>query len=147
MSGLPMITFPLMCSISPAGTDESNAEHLITIHETGEAGGLRAFLESPLTEQVTLVLLEDQGFRKFGFDHANRRSFIDYQDDLQARSRGGFAISLHASHLTCTETSTSILWDGMPTYQMDLDTDQELHKRAQSAVRNQIGAWGGQKWP
>ena len=90
MSGLPMITFPLMCSISPAGTDESNAENLITIHETGVAGGLRAFLESPLTEQVTLVLLEDQGFRKFGFDHANRRSFIDYQDDLQARSQGGF---------------------------------------------------------
>ena len=90
MDGLPMITFPLMCSISPAGTDESNCEHLITIHETGVAGGLRAFLESPLTEPVTLVLLEDQGFRKFGFDHANRRSFIDYQNQLQVQSGGGF---------------------------------------------------------
>ena len=71
MGGLSMITSPLMCSISPAGTDKSNAEHLITIHKTGVARGLRAFLESPLTEQVTLVLLEDQGFRKFGFDHGD----------------------------------------------------------------------------
>ena len=30
-SGLPMVTFPLMCLISPAGTDESNCEHLITL--------------------------------------------------------------------------------------------------------------------
>ena len=90
ISGQPMITFPLMCSISPAGTDESNCENLITIHEHGLGGGLFAFMESPLTEPVTLVLLEDQGFRKFGFDHANRRSFIDYQDDLQRRSNGGF---------------------------------------------------------
>ena len=89
-SGLPMVTFPLMCSISPSGTDESNCEHLITLHEAGVPGGLCAFLESPLTEPVTLVLLEDQGFRKFGFDHANRRSFIDYQDNLQRQTNGGF---------------------------------------------------------
>ena len=88
--GLPLVTFPLMCSISPAGTDESNCEHLITIHENGVAGGLRAFMESPLTEPVTLVLLEDQGFRKFGFDHANRRSFTDYQDNLENITNGGF---------------------------------------------------------
>ena len=62
VGGLPMITFPLMCSISPAGTDESNCEHLITIHKTGVAGGLFAFMESPLNEPVTLILLEDQGF-------------------------------------------------------------------------------------
>ena len=79
---LSMKTFPLMCSISP---DESNAAHLITIHETGVAGGLHAFPQPPLTEWVTFVLLEDQGFRKFGFDHAYRRSFIEYRDDLQAR--------------------------------------------------------------
>ena len=90
MSGLPLCTFALMCSISPAGTDESNCEHLITTHEAGVPGGLHAFMESPLTEPVTLVLLQDQGFRKFGFDHANRRSFIDYEDDLQQRSGGGF---------------------------------------------------------
>ena len=89
-SGLPMVTFPLMCSISPSGTDESNCEHLITLHQAGVPGGLCAFLESPLTEQVTLVLLEDQGFRRYGFDHAIRRSFIDYQDDLQRRTNGGF---------------------------------------------------------
>ena len=88
--GIPMVTFPLMCSISPAGTDESNCEHLITIHEGGIYGGLMAFMESPLTEPVTLVLLQDQGFRKFGFDHANRRSFIDYQDNLQNRSNNAF---------------------------------------------------------
>ena len=29
-------------------------------------------------------------FRKFGFDHGNRRSFIDFEDGLQQRSRGGF---------------------------------------------------------
>ena len=90
MNGLPMITFPLMVSISPAGTDESNCEHLITIHQTGVAGGLLAFLESPLTEPVTLVVLLDQGFRKFGFDHANRRSFIDFLDQLQLQSQGAF---------------------------------------------------------
>ena len=90
VEGLPMITFPLMCSLSPAGTDESNCEHLITIHEGGVAGGLFAFLESPLTEPVTLILLQDQGFRKMGFDRQVRRSFIDYEDDLQRRSNGGF---------------------------------------------------------
>ena len=63
--GLPMITFPLMCSISPTGTDESNCEHLITLHEGGVVGGLRAVMESPLTHPVTLVMLQDQGFRKF----------------------------------------------------------------------------------
>jgi hypothetical protein len=88
--GLPMITFPLMCSISPAGTDESNCERLITIHEGGIHGGLLTVMESPLTEPVTLVLLQDQGFRKFGFDHAIRRSFTDYQDELVARTNGGF---------------------------------------------------------
>ena len=67
VDGIPMISFALMCSISPAGTDESNCEHLITIQENGGvAGGLRAFLESPLTNQVTLVLLLDQGFRNRG---------------------------------------------------------------------------------
>ena len=90
MSGLPLCTFALMCSISPAGTDESNCEHLITIHEAGVPGGLLAFMESPLTEPVTLVLLQDQGFRKFGFDHGNRRSFTDYEDNLQFRSNGAF---------------------------------------------------------
>jgi hypothetical protein len=90
VEGLPLITFPLMCSISPAGTDESNCEHLITIHENGVAGGLRTLMEAPLTEPVTLVLLEDQGFRKFGFDHQIRRSFTDYQDNLQVISNGGF---------------------------------------------------------
>ena len=63
MSGLPLCTFPLMCSISPAGTDESNCEHLITLHQAGVPGGLLAFMESPITEPVTLVLLQDQGFR------------------------------------------------------------------------------------
>ena len=90
VEGIPMITFPLMCSISPAGTDESNCERLITIHESGVAGGLLAVLESPLREPVTLVLLQDQGFRKYGFDHAVRRSFIDYQDNLVVQSGGGF---------------------------------------------------------
>ena len=90
VEGLPMITFPLMVSLSPAGTDESNCEHLITIHETGVFGGLRAFMESPLTQPVTLVLLEDQGFRKFGFDRQNRRSFTDYQDQLVIQTNGGF---------------------------------------------------------
>ena len=90
VEGLPMITFPLMCSISPTGPDESNCEHLIIIHETGVDGGLFAFMESPLNEPVTLILLEDQGFRKFGFDRTVRRSFIDYQNDLQNRTHGGF---------------------------------------------------------
>ena len=45
VEGLPMIKFPLMVSLSPAGTDESNCEHLITIHETGVLGGLRAFMD------------------------------------------------------------------------------------------------------
>ena len=85
-----MITFHLMCSISPTGTDESNCEHLITLHEGGVVGGLRAVMESPLTHPVTLVMLQDQGFRKFGFDHTNRRSFTDYEDDLQLRSNGSF---------------------------------------------------------
>ena len=86
MSGLPLCTFPLMCSISPAGTDESNCHHLITLHQAGVPGGLLAFMESPLTEPVTLIVLQDQGFRKYGFDHANRQSFTDYEDDLQQRS-------------------------------------------------------------
>ena len=90
MSGLPLCTFPLMCSISPAGTDESNCHHLITLHQAGVPGGLLAFMESPLTEPVTLIVLQDQGFRKYGFDHANRQSFTDYEDDLQQRSGGGF---------------------------------------------------------
>ena len=90
MSGLPMCTFALMCSISPAGTDESNCERLISLHEAGVPGGLLAFMESPLTEPVTLILLQDQGFRKFGFDHANRRSFTDYEDNLEQRSNGAF---------------------------------------------------------
>ena len=90
-SGIPLISFPLMCSISPAGTDESNCEHLITIHENqGVVGGLKAFLESPLTQGVTLILLLDQGFRKFGFDHANRRSFTDYLDNLEIQSNQAF---------------------------------------------------------
>ena len=89
--GAPMISFPLMCSISPAGTDESNCEHLITIQENANIiGGLRGFLESPLTNQVTMVILLDQGFRKFGFDHANRRSFLDYLDHIKAQSNGKF---------------------------------------------------------
>ena len=83
-----MITFPLMVSLSPAGTDESNCEHMITIPETGIVGGLRAFLEAPLTMPVTLVLLIDQGFRKFGFDHTIRRSFTDYLDNLELLTRG-----------------------------------------------------------
>ena len=89
-SGLPLCSFLLIISISSAGTDESNCDHLITLHQAGVPGGLFAFMESPLTEPVTIVLLQDQGFRKFGFDHANRRSFTDYEDDLQQRSRGGF---------------------------------------------------------
>ena len=91
IEGIPLITFPLMCSISPAGTDESNCEHLITIQENaGMVGGLRGFLESPITNPVTLVLLLDQGFRKFGFDHANRRSFLDYLTNVQVQSNGRF---------------------------------------------------------
>ena len=90
VEGIPMITFPLMCSISPAGTDESNCERLIAIHETGIHGGLLAVMEAPLKEPVTLVLLQDQGFRKFGFDHTIRRSFTDFEDDLVIRSNGGF---------------------------------------------------------
>ena len=90
MSGLPMCTFALMCSISPAGTDESNCERLISLHEAGVPGGLLAFMESPLTEPVTLIILQDQGFCKFGFDHANRRSFTDYEDNLEQRSNGAF---------------------------------------------------------
>ena len=44
-----------------------DCEHLITIQENaGMVGGLRGFLESPITNQVTLVLLLDQGFRKSG---------------------------------------------------------------------------------
>ena len=68
VAGIPMITFPLMVSISPAGTDESNCQYLIQLQEAQvaaagglPAGGLLTFLESPLNEPVTLVLLQDQG--------------------------------------------------------------------------------------
>lgn len=97
VEGIPMITFPLMCAISPAGTDESNCEYLIRLQEAQvaaagglPAGGFLTFLESPLTEPVTIILLQDQGFRKFGFDRAIRRSFTDYEDDLEVRTNGGF---------------------------------------------------------
>lgn len=97
VEGIPMVTFPLMCAISPAGTDESNCEYLIQVQQAQVAaagglpsGGLLTFLESPLIEPVTLILLQDQGFRKFGFDRANRRSFTDYEDDLEVRTNGGF---------------------------------------------------------
>lgn len=57
--GMPMVTFPLMCSISPAGTDKSNCEHLITLHDGGVVGGLKAIMESPLTKPVTLVKVSE----------------------------------------------------------------------------------------
>ena len=38
VDGMPLIIFPLMVAISPAGTDESNMETLITIEEGGFLG-------------------------------------------------------------------------------------------------------------
>ena len=46
VDGMPLITFPLMASISPAGTDESNMETLITIEEGGVPGGLATILRA-----------------------------------------------------------------------------------------------------
>ena len=60
MGSKPLITFPLMVSISPAGTDESNCEHLITLEEAGGVGGLLTILQAqtpPGRPQYTLVLL------------------------------------------------------------------------------------------
>ena len=63
MESKPLITFPLMVSISPAGTDESNCEHLITLEEAGVIGGLLTVLQGqtpPDRPQYTLVLLGRQ---------------------------------------------------------------------------------------
>ena len=55
-----LITFPLMVSTSPAGTDESSCEHLIVLEESGVVGGLRTLLmaQTPANRpQYTVVLL------------------------------------------------------------------------------------------
>ena len=60
MDSKPLITFPLMASISPAGTDESNCEHLVVLEEAGVVGGLVTVLQAqtpPGRPQYTLVLL------------------------------------------------------------------------------------------
>ena len=60
MAGKALITFPLMVAISPAGTDESNCEHLIVLEEGGLPGGLRTILETRIPNnrpQYTFVLL------------------------------------------------------------------------------------------
>ena len=60
MAGKALISFPLMVAISPAGTDESNCEHLIVLEEGGIPGGLRTILETRTPNnrpQYTFVLL------------------------------------------------------------------------------------------
>ena len=92
VDGMPLITFPLMVAISPAGTDESNMEALITIEEGGFPGGLATILRAstpPNMPQYTVIFLGDSGFYKWGFDRKIRRSFVDYmvQIRLQTNSR------------------------------------------------------------
>ena len=71
VDGMPLITFPLMAAISPAGTDESNMEAMVTIEEAGFPGGLATILRA-LTPaegpQYTVIFLGDSGFYKWGFD-------------------------------------------------------------------------------
>ena len=88
--GLPLASFALCVSISPAGTDESNSEVLITLNEAGLPGGFRCILEASRLHNVTLVLLPDFGFWKWGFDREHRRSFTDYLDTVKQNSNGGF---------------------------------------------------------
>ena len=55
-----LITFPLMVSISPAGTDESNSELLVVLEEAGLPGGLKTLLLAqtpPHRPQYKVVLL------------------------------------------------------------------------------------------
>ena len=87
---LPLATFALMVSISPAGTDESNCERLVTLNQAAVPGGLLAILEASLHHNVTLVFLFDLGFRKWGFDRAIRQSFVDWLDTIKLNSNGGF---------------------------------------------------------
>ena len=88
--GLPLASFALSVSISPAGTDESNSEVLITLNEAGVPGGFRCILEASRLHNVTLVVLPDFGFWKWGFDREHRRSFTDYLDTVKQNSNGGF---------------------------------------------------------
>ena len=88
--GLPLVTFPLMASISPAGTDESNSDRLVTLNQAGVPGGLSSILQAHRQHNVTIVLLLDLGFRKWGFDRANRVSFTDWLDTIKQNSQGRF---------------------------------------------------------
>ena len=91
VDGMPLITFPLMVSISPAGTDESNMEALITIEESGFPGGLATILRAITPAngpQYTVIFLGDSGFYKWGFDRQIRRSFVDYMDNIRLQTNG-----------------------------------------------------------
>ena len=91
VDGLPLITFPLMVSISPAGTDESNMEALVTLEEGGFPGGLATILNAitPANRpQYTVFFLADSGFYKWGFDRQQRRSFVDYMSNVRQQSNG-----------------------------------------------------------
>jgi hypothetical protein len=63
MESKPLITFPLMVSISPAGTDESSCERLVLLEEGGALGGLVTVLQAqtpPGRPQYTVVLLGEE---------------------------------------------------------------------------------------
>ena len=91
VDGMPLITFPLMVSISPAGTDESNMEALITMEEGGFPSGLATILSANTPAdgpQYTVFFISDAGFYKWGFDRQHRRSLVDYMDDKTRQSNG-----------------------------------------------------------
>ena len=97
VDGMPLITFPLMVAISPAGTDESNMETLITIEEGGFPGGLATILGAitPANRpQYTVIFLADAGFYKWGFDRQIRRSFVDYMDQRKQQTNGRIQLLL-----------------------------------------------------
>ena len=97
VDGMPLISFPLMVSISPAGTDESNMEALITIEEGGFPGGLATILgaQTPANgPQYTCIFLGDSGFYKWGFDRQVRRSFVDYMDQKKQQTNGRIQLIL-----------------------------------------------------
>ena len=65
----------------------------MSIEDNGVPGGLRRILEAQTPSggpQYTVVLLLDQGFKKFGFDRANRRSFPDILHQIKTQSNGRF---------------------------------------------------------